>query len=144
MRDFNRGRGSSGSHSFGRSDFRGRDGGRPMLHKTVCSKCGKDCEVPFRPSGGRPVFCRECFQTVRPSDSMRTDSGHPRHSNFENRSAGQINRPEQPQYREQLEALNIKLDKILKILEPKIVEETKEVKSPKVKKVAKKSAPAKK
>ncbi len=30
--------------------------------KTVCSNCGKETTVPFRPTQGRPVFCRECFQ----------------------------------------------------------------------------------
>jgi CxxC-x17-CxxC domain-containing protein len=30
--------------------------------KTVCSSCGKETTVPFRPTQGRPVFCRDCFQ----------------------------------------------------------------------------------
>jgi CxxC-x17-CxxC domain-containing protein len=33
--------------------------------KTTCSQCGKDTTVPFRPTQGRPVFCRECFQQRR-------------------------------------------------------------------------------
>jgi CxxC-x17-CxxC domain-containing protein len=28
----------------------------------VCSQCGKETTVPFRPTQGRPVFCRECFR----------------------------------------------------------------------------------
>jgi len=28
----------------------------------TCSSCGKETTVPFRPSPGRPVYCRECFQ----------------------------------------------------------------------------------
>ena len=28
----------------------------------VCSQCGKETTVPFRPTQGRPVFCKECFQ----------------------------------------------------------------------------------
>lgn len=32
---------------------------------TVCSQCGKETTVPFNPSQGRPVFCRECFQQRR-------------------------------------------------------------------------------
>ena len=31
--------------------------------KTSCSQCGKETTVPFRPTQGRPVFCRECFQS---------------------------------------------------------------------------------
>jgi CxxC-x17-CxxC domain-containing protein len=27
----------------------------------VCSNCGKETVLPFRPTQGRPVFCRECF-----------------------------------------------------------------------------------
>jgi CxxC-x17-CxxC domain-containing protein len=30
---------------------------------TNCSACGKETTVPFRPTQGRPVFCRECFQS---------------------------------------------------------------------------------
>jgi CxxC-x17-CxxC domain-containing protein len=33
--------------------------------KTVCSQCGKETTVPFKPTQGRPVFCRECFQQRR-------------------------------------------------------------------------------
>jgi CxxC-x17-CxxC domain-containing protein len=28
----------------------------------VCAICGKETTVPFRPTQGRPVLCRECFQ----------------------------------------------------------------------------------
>ena len=33
-----------------------------QMHKAVCSECKKECEVPFKPSGDRPVYCRDCFQ----------------------------------------------------------------------------------
>ena len=33
--------------------------------QTQCSACGKDTTVPFRPTQGRPVFCRECFQVSK-------------------------------------------------------------------------------
>jgi len=29
--------------------------------KAVCAKCGKECELPFRPTGDRPVYCKDCF-----------------------------------------------------------------------------------
>ncbi|MEI7752063.1 MAG: CxxC-x17-CxxC domain-containing protein, partial [Candidatus Omnitrophota bacterium] len=32
-----------------------------ILHQAVCADCRKSCEVPFRPSGDRPVYCPECF-----------------------------------------------------------------------------------
>ena len=33
---------------------------RPM-HKAICADCKKECEVPFKPTGGRPVYCKDCF-----------------------------------------------------------------------------------
>ena len=32
-----------------------------VLHKAVCADCKKACEVPFKPSGERPVYCKDCF-----------------------------------------------------------------------------------
>ncbi|HKM41977.1 MAG TPA: CxxC-x17-CxxC domain-containing protein [Methanocorpusculum sp.] len=40
------------------------DGPREMT-KTVCSDCGKECEVPFKPTEGRPVYCQECLPKHR-------------------------------------------------------------------------------
>jgi CxxC-x17-CxxC domain-containing protein len=31
------------------------------MHKAVCSECKKDCEVPFKPTPGKSVLCKECF-----------------------------------------------------------------------------------
>ncbi len=36
-------------------------GGSREMHPAVCAQCGKDTEVPFRPSGDRPVYCSDCF-----------------------------------------------------------------------------------
>ena len=33
--------------------------------RTSCSQCGKETTVPFKPTQGRPVYCRECFQQRR-------------------------------------------------------------------------------
>jgi len=30
--------------------------------RTTCSDCGAETTVPFKPSQGRPVLCRSCFQ----------------------------------------------------------------------------------
>ena len=35
--------------------------------RTTCSQCGKETTVPFKPTQGRPVYCRECFQSRRAS-----------------------------------------------------------------------------
>ncbi len=42
-----------------------RSSSREMF-PVVCAQCGKDTEVPFRPSGDRPVYCRECYSTRSP------------------------------------------------------------------------------
>jgi CxxC-x17-CxxC domain-containing protein len=41
----------------------GRGGARPQreMHEAVCAACGVTTQVPFRPSGDRPVYCRDCF-----------------------------------------------------------------------------------
>jgi CxxC-x17-CxxC domain-containing protein len=46
----------------------GYDRGPRETHKAICSDCKKECEVPFKPSGDRPIYCRECY-------SKRKDSG---------------------------------------------------------------------
>ncbi len=35
------------------------------LFDTVCSECGCETKVPFKPTEGKPVYCRECFQAHR-------------------------------------------------------------------------------
>lgn len=35
------------------------------MHEAVCAECGVTTQVPFRPSGDRPVYCRECFSRHR-------------------------------------------------------------------------------
>lgn len=77
MGDFNRGgdrggfrggdRGGFQKKSFGGSrgggfgGGRGGDRGPVSMHKAVCDECQKNCEVPFRPSGDKPIYCSDCF-----------------------------------------------------------------------------------
>lgn len=42
---------------------------RPSMHRAVCSDCGRDCEVPFRPTGDKPVFCSDCFGSKKEGSS---------------------------------------------------------------------------
>ncbi|MEM3556034.1 MAG: CxxC-x17-CxxC domain-containing protein [Candidatus Micrarchaeia archaeon] len=49
--------GRSRRRGFGRERFGPRE-----MHKAVCSDCGAECEVPFKPTEGRPVYCRDCWQ----------------------------------------------------------------------------------
>ncbi len=44
-------------------------GDRPReMFKAVCSDCKKECDVPFKPSGDRPVYCKECFSKRKGGD----------------------------------------------------------------------------
>lgn len=39
-----------------------REFGKPReMHKAICADCGQECKVPFKPSGDRPVYCKECY-----------------------------------------------------------------------------------
>jgi CxxC-x17-CxxC domain-containing protein len=40
-----------------------------FLHKAVCSECSKSCDVPFKPSNDKPVYCRDCFASKRNADT---------------------------------------------------------------------------
>ena len=55
--------------------------------RVICSDCGKECEVPFKPSGGRPVYCKECF-------AKRKDRGQYHKENYDNKPKEQVFIPE--------------------------------------------------
>lgn len=59
---------SSGGYSSSRSSDSYSSGPRTM-HPAVCTACGKETEVPFQPTAGKPVYCRDCFQSQRQSTS---------------------------------------------------------------------------
>ena len=113
------GRSSGGGRSFGggRSDFNNRSSDRPTMHQAVCSKCGKQCEVPFQPTGSKPVFCRDCFRENGGGEVRRNEGSNFSRPSFERRNDSPA-RSEASQYKEQFEALNFKLDKILRLLNP--------------------------
>ncbi len=175
MADFNRNKFSRGREGGGfrsRPSFGDRaGGGRPSfgdrgdrgpveMHDAVCDNCGKNCQVPFRPTSGKPVYCSNCFEQKNgDSGSSRFESRVPGRSNFEEREMSDVVcdecgkncqvpfRPTEgkPIYcsdcfgdkknngskggggsapsREEFDRLNAKLDKILGILESAVVEE---------------------
>jgi len=53
----------------GRGRFDSRDRGEKEMFQTTCANCGQSCEVPFKPRGDRPVYCRECFKKQENGDS---------------------------------------------------------------------------
>ena len=109
------------------------------MHSATCGQCRKPCQVPFKPSGSRPVFCSQCFNKDEysagkergASDSRRPSYGGDRPS-YGDRSSERSE--ERPSYNrtvnggstdgqslsrlsEQLKALDVKLDQILEALE---------------------------
>ena len=110
----------------GDRDFNNRGFNRPTMHKTICSNCGKECEVPFKPTGEKPVYCRDCFREMGGPDARRSEERRERNegrSNFDNRNF-EHKSPDNSQYQQDLAALNVKVDKILSILTAAISTET--------------------
>lgn len=102
-RNFEDGR-SSGMNGFGRRNNRNSNEFRkkPGMFHAVCDKCKKDCQVPFKPSGGKPVLCSECFE--------KQGNSHNTFNSNKSRESTGISQ-------EQFKSINLKLDKILEILE---------------------------
>jgi CxxC-x17-CxxC domain-containing protein len=96
-RDFDR-RGGSDSRSSGRDS---RYKPRLELFNTTCAKCGKTCQVPFKPTGEKPVYCRDCF--------TKSDSA-PRE---------RVSRNDRVTHPSDLDRINEKLDKIMQALKIK-------------------------
>lgn len=62
--------GSKGGFTRGQGSF---DGPR-KIYTATCSDCGDSCEVPFRPTGERPVFCKDCFDKQSPQKFDRREA----------------------------------------------------------------------
>jgi len=90
-----------------KKSFGGRDNGRSALHPAVCSKCGKECVLPFKPNGKKPVFCTSCFKQESTSDADRFDrpSAGRRYDDDRGDRKDSLN--------DQLKTINNKLDAIL-------------------------------
>ena len=35
------------------------------MHDATCARCGQETQVPFKPTGARPVYCSDCFRMMR-------------------------------------------------------------------------------
>jgi CxxC-x17-CxxC domain-containing protein len=105
--------GSRGGFGGGRGGFGGER--RPLeMHDVTCDKCHKQCQVPFRPSGDKPVYCSACFESNGGGSRPERRDSRPSNS--------------QPSISpEQINQINAKLDKIIKILnELEVVHEDEE------------------
>ncbi|MCX6712509.1 MAG: hypothetical protein NT041_02385 [Candidatus Vogelbacteria bacterium] len=147
MRNFNQGSDNRGGgparRSFGGGGSRfGGGSGRPSdrgpvtMHQAICSTCGKSCEVPFRPTGDKPIYCNDCFSANRGSDRGGDRGGDrfprkefgsrpPMQSFSANRGGGN------DEVKKQLEFLGLKIDRLTKVVEglvsPKLVSKEKNI-----------------
>jgi CxxC-x17-CxxC domain-containing protein len=129
------GGGFRGGASGGRGGFqkkswgdKGGSGGQAEMFKATCSNCGQSCEVPFRPSGDKPVYCNNCFGKMREGGDRapRKDFGDraPRRE-FNDRSARPSftpkpafdSKPSTGGMEKQLAEMNSKLDRLIRTLE---------------------------
>jgi CxxC-x17-CxxC domain-containing protein len=76
-----------GARGAGERPSRGFRGGddrfeKPRLFEATCAGCGKTCQVPFKPNGSKPVYCRDCFKKdgtmSAPSRFAKSSFGGPR------------------------------------------------------------------
>ena len=59
---------SAGGYSGGGGGGGGggyRDRGPREMFAATCSNCGREAQVPFRPTSGKPVYCSDCFRSMR-------------------------------------------------------------------------------
>ena len=81
-RSSSRPRRSFGGNSRGRRDS-GRESGRPgrsrnlKMTKVTCDSCGIECEVPFKPTSNKPVYCSDCFEKRGKGSSGRSSDKRP-------------------------------------------------------------------
>ncbi len=126
----NRFGGNGGGYSGGRGGSGSFQKREMTMHKTTCSACGKTCEVPFRPTGEKPVYCKECFAERGGPSSDRNDRSErpsfdraPRKS-FDNRFEPRTEAPRAERSSEgnndvkkQFEYVNSRLDKLTNLVE---------------------------
>lgn len=107
--DFRKG-GDFKKKSFGGPSKFGRDrnnSDRLTMFKATCAECGNSCEVPFKPVSGKPVLCSHCFANKQEGGSFGD-----RHE----RSERPNTRREEGSLKDELAAINSKLDRILESL----------------------------
>jgi CxxC-x17-CxxC domain-containing protein len=119
--------GGGGNRDFGdRKSFGGGDYQKREMFETVCDNCGKDCKVPFKPTGEKPVYCSDCYDKMKGGDDRserserRFEERRPFKRDFD-RNESRSERPsnDNSKVMEQLNSLNFKLDKLIKALETK-------------------------
>ena len=105
---------------------RGQDGPRPELFDATCANCGKSCQVPFRPTGERPVYCRDCFGEKRdtpPRNPGQRDGSRNFDRNGSSRPAPVMQHRDTriDDIKRDVLMLNAKIDSLMKILGANVV-----------------------
>ncbi len=73
-RDSRRSNYRSDSRSSERSRFGGRSSDRIERTTVTCDSCNKSCEVPFKPSSNKPIYCDACYKKESGSKNRRNPS----------------------------------------------------------------------
>lgn len=149
MGDFRQDRGKrfgGGRPNFPRKSWGGsggRDRGPVTMHQAICDQCKKPCEVPFRPTDGKPVYCSVCFEGKREPRDNRGGDRFPRkdfnsYKSYDKTESGNnVGKANNDELKKQLEILNGKMDQLINAV--KAISCTKPLPSEeKVKKVIKK------
>ena len=63
-----------GKRSFGRDNRRDNRSGRDEMTKVTCSECKEECEVPFKPTSTKPVYCSNCFEKHDPKNNNSSNN----------------------------------------------------------------------
>ena len=56
---------AGGYNGGGGGGYGSRDRAPREMFTATCSNCGNEARVPFRPTSGKPVYCSDCFRTMR-------------------------------------------------------------------------------
>ena len=59
------GAGYGGGYGGGGGYSAGYDRPAREMFTATCSNCGREAQVPFRPTSGKPVYCSDCFRSMR-------------------------------------------------------------------------------
>jgi CxxC-x17-CxxC domain-containing protein len=59
------GGGYGGGYGGGGGYSAGYDRPAREMFSATCSNCGREAQVPFRPTSGKPVYCSDCFRSMR-------------------------------------------------------------------------------
>ena len=104
-----------------RQDFnqpRDRGFGRQRMFPAVCDQCHKQCEVPFRPTGDKPIYCQDCFSRVKEGKSPSFADRPAKNGSPAVTANPQPKDSRIDDLKRQMDVMNSKLDRLLKVMEP--------------------------